>query len=138
MSDKESGSSFIAGFIIGAIAGVAIGFLYAPKSGKETRAYLKEKASTPEKAFDRNICRLRADPPCDVPDTRFEDRWRGKRHDHGCVFGDFTVRFDEYSNQERDHLVIVDRANLEHRCVEGIVGHIAVGKDPPTEYRQGG
>ena len=46
MSDKESGGSFIAGFIIGAIAGVAIGFLYAPKSGKETRAYLKEKAST--------------------------------------------------------------------------------------------
>jgi gas vesicle protein len=44
MSDKESGSNFIAGFIIGAIAGVAIGFLYAPKSGKETRALLKEKA----------------------------------------------------------------------------------------------
>ena len=46
MSDKESGGNFIAGFIIGAIAGMAIGFLYAPKSGKETRAYLKEKAST--------------------------------------------------------------------------------------------
>ena len=46
MSDRESGSSFIAGFIVGAIAGVAIGFLYAPKPGRETRAYLKEKAST--------------------------------------------------------------------------------------------
>ena len=46
MSDKESGGSFIAGFIIGAIAGVAIGFLYAPKPGKETRALLKEKAGT--------------------------------------------------------------------------------------------
>jgi gas vesicle protein len=45
MSDKESGSNFIAGFIVGAIAGLAIGFLYAPKSGKETRAYLKERAS---------------------------------------------------------------------------------------------
>ena len=44
MSDKDAGSSFAIGFIIGAIAGVAIGFLYAPKAGKETRALLKEKA----------------------------------------------------------------------------------------------
>jgi gas vesicle protein len=44
MGEKEGGSSFLIGFIIGAIAGVAIGFLYAPKAGKETRAILKEKA----------------------------------------------------------------------------------------------
>jgi len=44
MSDKDSGSSFAIGFLIGAIAGVAIGFLYAPKAGKETRAMLREKA----------------------------------------------------------------------------------------------
>ena len=44
MGEKESGSSFIIGFILGAIAGVAVGFLYAPKAGKETRALLKEKA----------------------------------------------------------------------------------------------
>ena len=44
MGEKESGSSFIIGFILGAIAGVAVGFLYAPKAGKETRTLLKEKA----------------------------------------------------------------------------------------------
>jgi gas vesicle protein len=44
MAEKEGGSSFLVGFIIGAIAGVAIGFLYAPKAGKETRSILKEKA----------------------------------------------------------------------------------------------
>ncbi|OGO41890.1 MAG: hypothetical protein A2137_05230 [Chloroflexi bacterium RBG_16_58_8] len=44
MGDRDSGSSFTIGFILGAIAGVAIGFLYAPKSGKETRAMLREKA----------------------------------------------------------------------------------------------
>jgi gas vesicle protein len=43
MGDKEGGSSFLIGFIIGAVAGIAVGFLYAPKSGKETRALLKEK-----------------------------------------------------------------------------------------------
>jgi gas vesicle protein len=44
MPDKDSGNSFLIGFILGAIAGVAVGFLYAPKAGKETRAILKEKA----------------------------------------------------------------------------------------------
>jgi gas vesicle protein len=44
MSEKEGGSGFLLGFIIGALAGVAVGFLYAPKPGKETRAMLKEKA----------------------------------------------------------------------------------------------
>ncbi len=44
MSDRDTGSSFTIGFIIGAVAGVAIGFLYAPKAGRETRALLMEKA----------------------------------------------------------------------------------------------
>ncbi len=44
MSDRDTGGSFAVGFFIGAVVGVAIGFLYAPKAGKETRALLKEKA----------------------------------------------------------------------------------------------
>jgi gas vesicle protein len=44
MAEKDGGSSFLMGLIIGAIAGLAVGFLYAPKAGKETRALLKEKA----------------------------------------------------------------------------------------------
>jgi gas vesicle protein len=44
MSDKDTGSSFAIGFIIGALAGVAVGFLYAPKAGRETRTLLKGKA----------------------------------------------------------------------------------------------
>jgi gas vesicle protein len=43
MGDRDSGSSFLIGFILGAVAGVAVGFLYAPKTGKETRELLKEK-----------------------------------------------------------------------------------------------
>ena len=44
MAEKDSGVSFTIGFIFGAAVGVAIGFLYAPKAGKETRELLKEKA----------------------------------------------------------------------------------------------
>lgn len=44
MSDKDSGVNFTIGFLVGAAVGVAIGFLYAPKTGKETRELLKEKA----------------------------------------------------------------------------------------------
>lgn len=35
---------FLAGAVVGAVAGVVAGLLTAPKSGKETRADLKEKA----------------------------------------------------------------------------------------------
>ena len=44
MSDKDTGSSFLIGFILGVVAGAAIGLLYAPKRGAETREILKEKA----------------------------------------------------------------------------------------------
>ena len=43
MSDRDA-SSFLTGLLVGAMLGVAIGFLYAPQSGKETRELLKEKA----------------------------------------------------------------------------------------------
>ena len=44
MAEKDTGTSFAIGFILGAVVGVTIGFLYAPKPGRETRALLKEKA----------------------------------------------------------------------------------------------
>jgi len=44
MAEKDTGASFAIGFIIGAVVGVAICFLYAPNPGRETRELLKEKA----------------------------------------------------------------------------------------------
>ena len=44
MAEKDTGASFAVGFLLGAVIGVAIGFLYAPQPGRETRAMLKEKA----------------------------------------------------------------------------------------------
>ena len=44
MSDRDTFSSIAIGFIVGAAVGLAIGVLYAPHSGKETRAIIREKA----------------------------------------------------------------------------------------------
>ena len=44
MSDKDSGPSFGIGLILGLAVGVAIGFLFAPQSGKEARGMVKDKA----------------------------------------------------------------------------------------------
>ena len=44
MNEKDAGSNFTVGFLLGAIIGAAIGFLYAPQPGKETRELLKHKA----------------------------------------------------------------------------------------------
>lgn len=44
MSEHDSGKSFAVGFLVGAAIGAAVGILYAPHSGRETRAMIREKA----------------------------------------------------------------------------------------------
>jgi len=44
MSDSDRGSGFVIGLAVGAVLGLAIGFLFAPRPGEETRQLLKEKA----------------------------------------------------------------------------------------------
>jgi gas vesicle protein len=61
MPDRDSGNSFLIGFILGAVAGVAVGFLYAPKAGKETRAILKEKAGEFKEKASEMISRATKD-----------------------------------------------------------------------------
>jgi gas vesicle protein len=45
MSDKNSGPGFGIGLILGIAVGAALGFLFAPRSGKETRDMVKDKAA---------------------------------------------------------------------------------------------
>lgn len=44
MAEKEVGGGFAIGFVLGALVGLTIGFLYAPRPGQETRELLREKA----------------------------------------------------------------------------------------------
>jgi gas vesicle protein len=43
MSEKDGFGSFLAGFLIGGIAGAVVALLYAPQSGEETRGQIKDK-----------------------------------------------------------------------------------------------
>lgn len=45
MSNGNGYAGFGYGFLAGAVIGLAVGILYAPKSGRETRMLLREKAS---------------------------------------------------------------------------------------------
>jgi gas vesicle protein len=42
--EHDATSGFLTGFIMGVIVGAAIGFLYAPHPGKETREIVKDQA----------------------------------------------------------------------------------------------
>lgn len=44
MSDRDDFGSFLAGFVIGGLAGAVVALLFAPQSGEETRALIKDKA----------------------------------------------------------------------------------------------
>ena len=44
MNDRNGGSGFAVGLLVGAVLGLAIGFLFAPRPGEETRQLLKDKA----------------------------------------------------------------------------------------------
>ena len=42
--NKDTAGGFMTGLLVGAILGAALGLLYAPQTGKETRRMVKEKA----------------------------------------------------------------------------------------------
>ena len=44
MESKSSGN-FFAGLLVGTVIGLAVGLLFAPQSGRETRDMLKQKAA---------------------------------------------------------------------------------------------
>lgn len=44
MSEKNDFGAFLIGFIVGGLTGAAVSLLFAPQSGEDTRAFIKDKA----------------------------------------------------------------------------------------------
>ncbi len=52
---SENNNDLIVGFIIGGLIGVTLGILFAPKSGKETRADIARKAKEGYKQVSEKV-----------------------------------------------------------------------------------
>jgi gas vesicle protein len=61
MNDRDTGS-FVSGLLVGALVGVALGLLFAPQSGKETRELVKAKAITAKEKASEMIGKIRKQP----------------------------------------------------------------------------
>jgi len=57
--DKDSGSGFFTGLMMGALIGVVVGFLYAPQSGTETRRLVKEKTGVVKERVSKAANRVK-------------------------------------------------------------------------------
>jgi gas vesicle protein len=44
MSDRDEFGAFLVGFVVGGLTGAVVALLFAPQSGEETRALIKEKS----------------------------------------------------------------------------------------------
>ena len=44
MSDRDEFGAFLVGFVVGGLTGAVVALLFAPQSGDETRALIKDKS----------------------------------------------------------------------------------------------
>jgi gas vesicle protein len=57
--NTQQGGSFMLGLVIGAMAGGIIALLYAPRSGKETRAFIGERLAGVRQTVESEVTRAR-------------------------------------------------------------------------------
>ena len=70
MSDKDSGSQFMMGFIIGGIIGTIAGILLAPKPGSETRADLFDYGEVVRERAEEMAARVKEEVGPNVENVR--------------------------------------------------------------------
>ncbi len=69
MSQNNGAGLFLSGVVVGAVVGAGIALLYAPRSGKDTRAYLSDRGrelkERAQRAFERGrqVVREQAEEP---------------------------------------------------------------------------
>ncbi len=91
-SDRDEFGAFLVGFIVGGLTGAVVSLLFAPQSGEETRALIRDKsieirdmaAETTEEALARaeaaaSEARIRAEELTKIARTRAEELAREVR-----------------------------------------------------------
>ena len=75
MTNKDTGTGFIIGVFVGVTLGLAIGFIYAPQPGANTRQLIKEKAEEVEEKATGVIDKMRES----TAKARYKKRWAKQR-----------------------------------------------------------
>lgn len=85
MSDRDEFGAFLVGFVVGGLTGAVVALLFAPQSGEETRALIKDKSIELRDQASQSAEELlaRAESAASEARTRAEDlakevRTRGK------------------------------------------------------------
>ena len=102
MSDRDEFGAFLVGFIVGGLSGAVVALLFAPQSGEETRAIIKDKSIE---------LRDRAQVSAEEAIARAE-----------AAAADARARADELARQlrERGHTVVEDVRERGKSAVEAV------------------
>ena len=105
MSDRDEFGAFLVGFIVGGLTGAVVSLLFAPQSGEETRALIKDKSielrdyasQTAEEALARaeaaaSDARTRAEELAKVARARAEELATEVRDRSKTVYDDVRER----------------------------------------------
>jgi gas vesicle protein len=102
-SDSDEFGAFLVGFIVGGLAGAVVSLLFAPQSGEETRALLREKSiELRDRASDTAEDALaRAEAAAGEARARAEELTKIARARAEEVAKEARIRTDEFTKEVR-------------------------------------
>jgi gas vesicle protein len=119
MSDRDEFGAFLVGFIVGGLSGAVVALLFAPQSGEETRALIKDKSIE---------LRDKAQVSAEEAIARAE-----------AAAADARARADELARElrERGHTVVEDVRERGKTAVESVRSRVSRKSDEASETTAG-
>ncbi|MBK8617711.1 MAG: YtxH domain-containing protein [Anaerolineales bacterium] len=93
MSERDEFGAFLVGFVVGGLTGAVVALLFAPQSGEETRALIKDKSIE---------LRDKAQVSAEEAYARAEQLATDARHRAEELAGEARVRATELANEVRE------------------------------------
>jgi gas vesicle protein len=119
MSDRDEFGAFLVGFIVGGLSGAVVALLFAPQSGEETRALIKDKSIE---------LRDKAQISAEEAIARAE-----------AAAADARARADDLARQlrERGHTVVEDVRERGKTAVESVRSRVSRKADEASDTTAG-